>query len=36
MWKRFEDRKGSSDNYGKMSYFIYLDFVADPNVYGTE
>jgi hypothetical protein len=36
MWKRFEERKCSSDNYGKMSFFEYLDFIANPAIYGTE
>ncbi len=36
IWKSFEDREGSSDNYGKHSFLEYLDFVADPYTYGTE
>jgi hypothetical protein len=36
MWKRFEERKGSSDNYGKRSYLEYLDFMANSAIYGTE
>jgi hypothetical protein len=24
------------DNYGKHSFLEYLDFVADPHIYGTE
>ncbi len=29
IWKSFEDREGSSDNYGKHSFVEYLDFAAD-------
>ncbi len=36
MWKGFEERKGSSNNYGKRSYLEYLDFMANPAIYGTE
>jgi hypothetical protein len=36
MWKAFENRNGNLDNYGKQKFWEYLDFVADPNIHGTE
>jgi hypothetical protein len=36
MWKRIDERKGSSDNYRKMSYLEYLDFLVEPKIYGIE
>jgi hypothetical protein len=36
MWQSFEERKGSSNNYGKMSYLEYLDLLENPTIYSTE
>ncbi len=36
MWKSFEERKGSSDNYGNMSYLEYLGLLENLTIYGTE
>jgi hypothetical protein len=36
MWSKFDTTKANQDSYGKHSYMHYLEYMMDPNVYGTE